>query len=174
MVVDEIVSQCGAKLYKTPVGDIKISLKLKEISGDFGGESCGVYIWPAIHYGPDSLVAAGKLLEILCVTNKRLSELLSEIPSYPISRTSVNCPNEIKTQIMNYLENEIKCLSFIKKVDKIDGLNLELENGWAIIRPSGTEPLIRVTVEAKSKERVDEYLKSFSQLIKKALGNVST
>ncbi|MHA1333735.1 MAG: hypothetical protein ACTSPL_06685 [Candidatus Odinarchaeia archaeon] len=75
---------------------------------------------------------------------------------------------------MNYLENEIKCLSFIKKVDKIDGLNLELENGWAIIRPSGTEPLIRVTVEAKSKERVDEYLKSFSQLIKKALGNVST
>ena len=167
-----VLNKCGGKLYRTPVGDIKISLKLKEIYGDFGGESCGVYIWPSVHYGPDSLIACGKILELMATTNKKLSDLMKEIPKYPIIRKSVKCPNKYKQLVMEKLEHSISQLNFIKEVERIDGLNLKMQDGWSVIRPSGTEPLIRITVETKKEKILNLYVDKILSLVKSAVNTV--
>ncbi|MDP7309521.1 MAG: phosphoglucosamine mutase [Dehalococcoidales bacterium] len=154
MVVDEL----GFKVTRTKVGDIYVSEELKK-SGDFGGEPSGAWIFPNSSLCPDGIYAAAKLLAI--ASRHKLSVLVDQIPQYPLFRGSIASEGVVLSNLKKRLQT-LKPLS----VSDIDGLRLSFENGWLLIRASGTEPKIRLTAEAKSEPQARQLYDNGLQIIK--------
>ncbi len=168
-VVDEKVSKAGGEVFRTEVGDVNVAKKMDEEDVLFGGEPSGTWIMEDIHMCPDGTLAAVKVLEMLSESGKALSSLVSETPTYPISRSKVDCPNTEKEDTMRKVEENLG--SEFDNIDSkitVDGIRLELEDGaWILIRPSGTEPYIRITVEADEDKRVNELMSKAKTLLEK-------
>jgi phosphoglucosamine mutase len=168
MCVDKMVEKQGGKVIRTKVGDVYVSEAMKEHHALFGGEPCGAWIHPQFHYCPDGILSSTLLLKALEEKEKTLSQFISEAPRYPILRESVACKNEAKREIMeNTRENLRSVFPKFKDLSIIDGVRLSLENGWVLIRASGTEPLIRLTVEGESSRTVREIMEKSLRLIKR-------
>jgi len=169
-VVDDSVSEVGGKVVRTRVGDMSVATAVKEHRAVFGGEPSGAWIFPDISLAPDGPLAAIKILELLDSTGKKLSELLDALPEYLTAREKVACPNERKARTMEKLEARLKKeFSGVVRTLTVDGIRLELKDGWVLVRPSGTEPYIRVTAEGKTSERVREIVEKTVKVLKKAI-----
>lgn len=161
MMIDEVMR--GRKVYRTRVGDVYVAEELKKRNADFGGEPSGSWIFPGISLCPDGIYAAARLVEI--VENEgRLDSMVDELPSYPIKRGVVVCGNEKKENAMKKIRNRLKRLG---SVSSIDGIRVEVKDGWILVRPSGTEPKIRITAEAR--KGVDELYSKAERIVKEAL-----
>ncbi len=172
-VLDELVKKAGGTVIRTPVGDIQVAYSLYREHGIFGGESCGVFIFPEHHYGPDTLMAIGVILEIMTKENKKFSELMSEIPEYPHKRASIKCPNELKDKVMSEVGVKLPGLfNNIVKIVDVDGYGLIVDDGWILVRPSGTEPKIRITCESTNESKMNEYLSRVTELISSILNSI--
>jgi phosphoglucosamine mutase len=156
-IVDDCVAERGGKVVRTRVGDVNVAVAIKKHKAVFGGEPSSAWIFPSVHLVPDGPLAAVKILELLDSTGKKLSELLDALPEYPTVRKKVACPNEKKEKVMEKFTAGVKReFQGVERVLTIDGIRLELEGGWVLVRPSGTEPYIRVTAEGKTPARVKE------------------
>ncbi|MFQ6050580.1 MAG: phosphoglucosamine mutase [Candidatus Hydrothermarchaeota archaeon] len=149
--VDEYVAKKGGNVIRTKVGDVHIAEAIINHGAVFGGEPSGSLIFPDVHLCPDGPLAGAKIVEIIDKSGESLSELVERIPSYPLERGKVKCRNDLKLILMNLLKEELpKRLEDIDHVDEIDGIRIVLkDNSWILVRPSGTEPYMRITVEAK-------------------------
>jgi phosphoglucosamine mutase len=163
--VEEKVKQAGGRVVRTKVGDVYIARELLRLKGIFGGEPSGAWIHPQYHLCPDGPLSAVLIIGLLDRLNIQLSELIRGVPEYPMKREKVECPNSAKLQVMANLREQLPTqLSSVNKIDDIDGVRIDLTDGsWILARPSGTEPLIRITVEAPTvKESEDLLVKSRS------------
>ncbi|KUO39054.1 MAG: phosphoglucosamine mutase [Hadesarchaea archaeon DG-33] len=169
-VVDDCVAERGGKVVRTRVGDVSVATAIKKHKAVFGGEPSGAWIFPRVHLAPDGPLATIKILELLDSTGKKLSELLDMLPEYPTVREKVACPNEKKADVMKKFKIHAKreFLS-VKRILTIDGVRLEFESGWVLVRPSGTEPYIRVTVEGKTPTRAKEIGRKAAKILKDAM-----
>ena len=130
MIIDEV-----AEVQRTPVGDTYVSEKLLEW-GDFGGEPSGAWIFPHISYCPDGPYAAALFCEI--ASEWDVAQEIDSMPSYPVLRESF--PDE----------HARETVSALGVASPTDGLRVAVEDGWYLIRASGTEPKIRITAEGKT------------------------
>lgn len=161
MMVDDVLK--GRKVYRTRVGDVYVAEELKKRKADFGGEPSGSWIFPKISLCPDGIYAAARLVEI--VENEgSLDTLIDVLPSYPMKRGVAACSNETKEAAMRKIGIGLKKLG---TVSAIDGIRVDAENGWILVRPSGTEPKIRITAEAR--DGVEELYAKAEQIVKEAL-----
>ena len=140
------IDEAGFKVARTRVGDTYVSEELRK-GGDFGGEPSGSWVFPDFSLCPDGIYAAARIAAI--ASREKLSQLVDNIPQYPILRGSVGSQGVEMSELEKRLSS-LKPLS----VNNIDGTRLDFEDGWLLIRASGTEPRIRVTAEAKSEARV--------------------
>ncbi len=161
ILVDDVLK--GRQVYRTRVGDVYVAEELKKRNADFGGEPSGSWIFPKISLCPDGIYAAARLVEIV-EKEGRLDSLIDELPSYPMKRGEVPCHNEKKSSSMKKIGMELKKIG---SVSTIDGIRVDTKNGWILVRPSGTEPKIRITAEAR--EGVDELYASAETIVKEAL-----
>jgi phosphoglucosamine mutase len=145
MVIDEM----GIDVTRTKIGDIYVSEELKK-GGEFGGEPSGAWVFPKHSFCPDGIYAAAMISEI--ASRHKLSDIVDRIPQYSILRGSI--PKD-KIDLSFELEKKLMALKPLS-VSNIDGIRLTFEDGWVLIRASGTEPKIRLTAEAKSEMRVRE------------------
>ena len=157
MVIDEL----GFSVTRTRVGDIYVSEELRK-GGDFGGEPSGSWIFPDSSLCPDGIYAAARLVAI--ASRQRISQLVANIPDYPLLRGSI--ANE--GVVASSLGKQLLTMAPLS-VSNIDGIKLNFEDGWLLIRASGTEPKIRVTAEAKSEERVHQLYDSGIREIQECL-----
>lgn len=170
MNIDEMVESEGGNVLRTPVGDSFITEAMAESGAVFGGEPVGAWVHPDIHMCPDGILSALKLLEALQDMDTSLEAFINQAPAYPIKREKIVCPNEKKQPTLGQIKSRYQdTFNNVKSISTVDGVRLELEEGWILIRPSGTEPLIRITVEAKTDQRVKEYTEKGISLIKKSL-----
>ena len=90
----------------------------------------------------------------------KLSELLAKFPNYPNIREKIVCSKEAKIKVMENMENLLKdAFDDIKEINTIDGVRISFEDGsWVLVRPSGTEDYVRITLEGKTTEKA-EYIK---------------
>jgi len=153
MAIDEM----GFNVTRTRVGDNYVSEELKK-GGDFGGEPSGSWIFPHISLCPDGVYAAAQLVAI--ASQQKLSVLVDSLPRYPLLRGNVSSEGVV----ISKLERQLMAMEPLS-VSTIDGIKLSFEDGWLLIRASGTEPKIRVTAEAKSEARV-------RQLYDKGIGTI--
>ncbi len=157
MAIDEM----GFKVTRTRVGDTYVSEELEK-GGDFGGEPSGSWIFPAVSLCPDGIYAAAKVVSI--ASQQKLSQLVESIPRYPLLRGSVNA----ERVSMQKLKERLLAMGPLS-VNNVDGIRLVFEDGWLLVRVSGTEPKVRVTAEAKSEERVQQLYDSGIGIVKECM-----
>ncbi|MFP3951489.1 MAG: phosphoglucosamine mutase [Candidatus Bathyarchaeia archaeon] len=173
MCIDEMVEEEGGVVKRTRVGDAFIAQAMEEYEAIFGGEPVGAWIHPSVHMCPDGVLSALKLLDALDEENSSLSEFINRSPEYPIIRSSLNCPEGDKLGVMEGIrENYETLFSDVKSVNKVDGIRLQMEDGWILVRPSGTEPLIRITVEARTPIKAEGIMEKGKSLLKNAMRSI--
>jgi len=148
MVIDEV-----AEVQRTPVGDTYVSARLREW-GDFGGEPSGAWIFPGHSLCPDGIYAAALLCEM--VSEWDVAEELDNIPRYPIVRESRPCSDS---------EGVLRRLG---AASPTDGIRHEEEDGWFLIRASGTEPKVRITAEGKTPSATKRIADTARGMLKRA------
>ena len=162
----DIADEYNGEVIATAVGDLLVARELHEKDGLFGGEENGGLIFPDFVYGRDAVMTVAKILETLALEKKSLSELVAELPVYYASKTKVECPDDQKQDVMNSIAEEIKTTTDFK-LDLTDGVKILKEDGWVIIRPSGTEPIFRCFAESDSQDKADEMTEWGLGLLKK-------
>ena len=151
----DVAEECNGNVIATAVGDLLVASKLKDENGLFGGEENGGLIFPDFVYGRDAVMTVAKILEIIAKEKKSLSELVGELPVYYAKKMKIECPDDQKAFVMSSIADEIqKTTDF--KLDLTDGVKILKEDGWVIIRPSGTEPIFRCFAESDSQQKADE------------------
>jgi phosphomannomutase/phosphoglucomutase len=168
---DDVVVKNNGKVIHTAVGSPIVARVMIKEKAVFGGEENGGLIFPEMQYCRDSAMSIAKILEIMAKENKKLSELIDEIPKYEVYKTKMSCPDDKKEVVMKTLANQIKKDKNVKQLDETDGVKIYLKDGWVLMRPSGTEPIFRVYAESKDKNKAQEialnYKKVTEDLIKK-------
>jgi phosphoglucosamine mutase len=172
MSMEKMVEPLGGKVLRTKVGDIYIAETMKKRNALFGGEPCGAWIHPQFHYCPDGILSSVLILETLEDENKNLAEFVAAAPKYPMFRENFSCKNELKEKALREIGDGLKAV-FAAHIEfsAVDGFRLVLQNGWLLVRPSGTEPTIRLTVEGESLKAAKQITQIGAKLIKKTLGN---
>jgi len=163
MAIDDSID---AEVTRTRVGDVFVSEEVKRSGADFGGEPSGTWIFPDQTFCPDGILAAARIVEI--ADENKLSELRKGIPVYPILRGAEPFKLADKAKVLKCLESEMGAVKHIQLL-RIDGYRLEFEDGWALVRPSGTEPKIRYLAEARNKKRAHEIFDFVSTAVKRCV-----
>lgn len=144
MINDFVAKEAKVKLFRTKVGEINVTEKLKRINGVVGGEGNGGLIYPKLMYGRDGLMAAAVILQYLASSRKTISELASELPATTmIKRKIVLDGNKISF-------NKVVKAFRDGKIDKRDGIKISFNDSWLQLRLSNTEPIVRLITEAYS------------------------
>lgn len=146
-----------AVLIYSRVGDVYVAEAMKRHGCEFGGEASGSWIFPRISYCPDGIYAAAHLVELL-TEHGGFDGLLEEIPTYPTLRGSLRCGNPAGCMecVRRRVEEWFSGFDVVG-MSTLDGVRISMSGGWVLIRPSGTEPKIRITVEARSLEPGELY-----------------
>ena len=157
MTIDEM----DLKVKRTRIGDTWVSEELKK-GGRFGGETSGAWIFPVISLCPDGIFAAAQVAAI--AGRRRRSEMVDAVPVYHLVRGNVGS----RGVVMSCLESKLLALK-PDAFDNTDGLRLGFADGWLLIRPSGTEPKIRLTAEAKTEARAGQLYQAGLQAVKDSI-----
>ena len=106
---------------------------------------------------PDGILSGLRMAELVSKKGK-LSKLLAEIPSYPNIREKIICSKEAKIKVMENMEDLLKAeFTDIREINSIDGVRLTFEDdSWVLVRPSGTEDYVRITLESRDEKRAHE------------------
>ena len=169
--VSEQLTPLGFNVKKIQVGHTFLTLHAKKENALLGIESSGHLILPEYFLFDDALVVPLKVAEILDATDKSLSELRDEIPTYPTKKVEIPCEDATKFKVMDELKK-----SFTKEYEKtntLDGVRIDFDDGWVLIRASNTSPIIRLTAEAETKELVDNFVKTFTEKTQNAINSIS-
>jgi len=158
----DVATEAGVDLIWTAVGSINVARKMMEIRAVFGGEGNGGLIFPEHQYCRDGAMSCAKLLEIMA-DGKKLSEMAKSVPVYFNSKTKVEChdPKGIMEKV------KVDVTTGPMEVDTTDGVKIWYEDGWVLIRPSGTEPIIRIFAESRTNERAVELMNNGVQIVEK-------
>lgn len=145
----DVSNRYGVSYNASAVGEVNVVEKMKATNAVIGGEGNGGVIYPELHYGRDALVGIALFLTFMAKTGKKCSEIRSQYPAYTISKNKIelqpnmNVPEIMQKMAAKYADYE---------VNTIDGVRIDFPDGWVHLRPSNTEPIIRIYAEAQSEE----------------------
>jgi phosphomannomutase len=160
--VEDIANHYGASTLRTPVGEINVAKKMKEVGAVIGGEGSGGVILPKVHLGRDAIVGIALVLQHLTEFGGTLSELKAALPQYYITKEKVDLGNLNPDAILKQLA---EFYSFSDTINTDDGLKIDFPESWVHLRKSNTEPIIRIIAEAHTKAEADELVKKFTAKI---------
>jgi phosphomannomutase len=145
LVVEDAARECGADVVRTPVGEVHVARAILRLAAVIGGEGNGGVMYPALHAGRDAPVAAALLLTLLARDGRRVSELVAAAPRYAIVKVKV-----ARGPALEPVYAALRRRFADAQVDTQDGLRLAWRDRWLHVRPSNTEPIIRLIAEAPS------------------------
>ena len=159
--LSEICTEKGAKLILTRVGAPIVARAMIDNNVTIGGEENGGIIYGKHQYCRDGAMTMALMLDLLARENKPLSELLRDIPEYYMIKTSVPRKREWE-EIKELITKKFTGKMF----DFTDGIKIYDTDGWTLIRPSGTEKIVRVFSESRKQEAAKEYNKEYETFLK--------
>ncbi len=159
----DITENANGEYFASAVGEVNVVEKMKEVNAVIGGEGNGGIIYPELHYGRDALVGIALFLTLLAKKKLRVSELRKTYPDYFISKNKAKLDKN--TDIQRLFE-KIKSHFSNYPILTIDGVKIEFPDGWVHLRPSNTEPILRIYAESTSMEKANGYAQEVIDLIK--------
>ncbi len=156
--IDAVAERYNSKLYHTPVGEINVTSKMLEVGAVIGGEGgSGGVIWPALHPCRDSFTGMALILEMMASRNKSLEDILDTIPKYYSAGEKIPCSAGKAVEVIRLLSAKYADAS----PNLIDGLRLDWDDSWMLLRASNTEPIIRIFAEALTQKKANELVEKF-------------
>jgi len=173
MILEDEIPKIGGKLIWIRVGDVFVCEELKKHKAAIAMEISAHFFAPGLteFIFDDPLIFSLKLAEYVVGSEFSLAELSSQIPSYPYEELKFKCADSIKFKVNSELERNFLDMGY--KVETIDGVKIWLEGGWVLLRPSNTQPVIRMFVEGKNEARLNEIKKEFKSHFDDAVRAVS-
>lgn len=159
--VDAHLEPQGVSIIRTQIGDIHVATEIDSADAVFGGEPSGAWIWPDEILCPDGPLASCRLAERV-LRRGSLDTIIAEIDTYPLRRHNVRTTS--KHDAMESVRERI-IDKYGDRMSPIDGVYVALDDGWLLIRPSGTEPMIRITAEAETEKRVNCLIREATDLV---------
>jgi phosphomannomutase len=148
LVVEDAVTRGGSTLTRTPVGEVNVAVRMRELRAVVGGEGNGGVILPEVHLGRDAPLGIALILQLLTEAGKPLSAVAGELPRYAIVKDKLDRPKASLDSVYSSLRKVFADA----RVDTQDGLRLAWKDRWLHVRPSGTEPIVRVIAEAPTEQ----------------------
>lgn len=143
LVIDAVAADCGVEAVRAPVGEVNVAMRMRELGSPIGGEGNGGVILPEVHLGRDAPIGAALVLQLLTETGATLSALVAQLPRYVIVKDKLDRPDASLDEVYAALRTSFPDAT----VDTQDGLRLSWPDRWVHVRPSGTEPIVRVIAE---------------------------
>ena len=147
-VVDDVAAAGGSRVIRAPVGEVNVALRMRAEGAAIGGEGNGGVILSELHLGRDAPVGAALVLQLLVEEDRPLSEVVDDHPRYVIVKEKLDRPDASLASVYDALRSAFPDA----EADTQDGLRLAWHDRWVHVRPSGTEPIVRVIAEAPSDE----------------------
>ncbi|MDR1535555.1 MAG: phosphoglucosamine mutase [Planctomycetota bacterium] len=163
-MLEDVAREFSCEVVRTPVGEVNVAEAMLASGAVIGGEGNGGVIDPRVHYGRDALAGVAIVLQYLLETGEPLSRLAAAIPAYQMSKQRVECSRRGISPVLRLLAGEKA-----DRVDVRDGVKLDFAEGWVHIRPSNTEPIIRVYAEARTQEEADRLAERYRARVEKFL-----
>lgn len=160
-VISDIVKQNQGKIHQTKIGEPNVTAKIKELNAIVGGEGNGGVIYPAVGWGRDSLVGIVLALNYLAKSKKKVSEIIQDYPRYSMLREKVQVADANDIPL---LLNKIKDHYSAWTLNQDDGVKVMMDTGWIHVRPSNTEPIVRIFIEQPTIEEAEILLKDVLRL----------
>jgi len=144
LVVEAAAREAGVEMVRAPVGEVNVAVRMREVEAAVGGEGNGGVILPEVHLGRDAPIGAALLLQLLLEEGRPLSAIVDALPRYVIVKDKLPRPDASLEKVYGALESAFGDAT----ADRQDGLRLAWADRWVHVRPSGTEPIVRVIAEA--------------------------
>lgn len=151
-VLDDVAAKLGGEVVRTRVGEPELVEELRRGGGGIAGEENGGVIFPDWLLCRDGIMTAVQFLEALDQTDRKASEFNLTLPAYYQVKRRLECPEEKKARVLKRLADRFSG----HRVNRSDGLRIEFDDGWLLLRPSGTEPIFRCFAEARTERRARE------------------
>ena len=143
-IVDDVAERAGRKVVRAPVGEVNVATRMRSEKAAIGGEGNGGVILTEMHLGRDAPVGVALILQLLHQENRPLSAIVSDYPRYFIVKEKVDLPPAPLDSVYKSLRSAFPDAT----VDTQDGMRLSWRDRWVHVRPSGTEPIVRIIAEA--------------------------
>lgn len=145
-IVDDIATEAGRKVVRAPVGEVNVATRMRSEGSPVGGEGNGGVILTEMHLGRDAPVGAAIILQLLLQEKRSLSSIVASYPRYSIVKDKLDRPRAPLDSVYSAMRTAFP----EAEPDTQDGLRLTWPDRWVHVRPSGTEPIVRVIAEAPS------------------------
>jgi len=166
-IMDEVAEKFNRKIYRVRVGNSFMVQAVFEKNACFGVERSGHFCIPSIIPVDDAISVSLYAVKALEKTGKKLSDIVDEIPLYPFQRMKIECADETKFKVIENLKNRLS--REYKKVNTLDGVRVDFDYGWALIRASNTSPMIRLSIEANNGEKLKYLGEKFMKILKEEI-----
>ena len=154
-IVDDVAAEAGTRVIRAPVGEVNVATRMRAENAPIGGEGNGGVILSELHLGRDAPVGAALMLQLLLEDSKPLSKIVAQYPRYIIFKDKLDRPNAPLDAVYEALRKNFTDA----EADTQDGLRLTWPDRWVHVRPSGTEPIVRVIAEAPTAEAAEQLVR---------------
>jgi len=162
--IESIANQFNSQVIRTKVGSVEVSRKMVPTNALIGFEENGGFMYGPHNQVRDGCMTLALMLDLLALTEKSLSQKINELPPSYTTKDKLSCSPEDAKKLIQSLKEEFP------NSDTTDGIKISINSkNWVMIRPSGTEPIIRIYGEAESQQKLDslmsEYLEKTKSII---------
>lgn len=162
-IVDDMAAERGVSVVRAPVGEVNVALKMRAVNAVIGGEGNGGVILPELHLGRDAPLGVALLLQLMHEDAEPLSRIVGRFPRYSIIKDKLDRPAKPLDAVYAALREAFADA----EVDTQDGLRLGWSDRWVHIRPSGTEPIVRVIAEGPDEAAARALVEKGRELLSK-------
>jgi len=159
--IEMLTEKYNSKVIRTKVGSVEVSRKMLSTNALIGFEENGGFMFGKHNQVRDGCMSLALMLDLLSTTNNPLSDEISKLPPSFTTKDKIECSSEGAEQIILSLKDEFP------ESDISDGIKIIIDSkNWVMIRPSGTEPIIRIYAESESQEKLEALMIKFLQKVK--------
>jgi phosphomannomutase / phosphoglucomutase len=169
--VEDVVKPLGGEVVYTRVGSPVVTREMLRRHAVFGGEENGGLIFPSFQLARDGAMTAAAVLDYLARSGESLADAVATLPKYALVKEKVECPVAVRDQVLEAVAAAVGTEG--ARVETIDGLKVFHSDGWVLLRPSGTEPLIRVFAEAKDRIRAEALARDGVDRVRAAIAKLA-
>ena len=160
-VLDDAAAEFGQRVIRAPVGEVNVALRMKKEHAVIGGEGNGGVILPELHLGRDAPLGVALVLQLMLEDSRPISQMVADAPRYAILKDKLDLPNAPLDTVYAALRAAFP----EAEADTQDGLRLGWPDRWVHVRPSGTEPIVRVIAEAPTRDEAAQLVQRGRQLL---------